>query len=327
MGSVPEDLLAPLTLVVGEEELLVSRAVSEVLQAARAADPETEVHDLVSAELQRGDVDEALTPSLFGGRRVVVLRAVQDLPKDLTDELLAAARDVPDQTSVVVVHAGGAKGKALVQSLTAIRPRRVDVPKVSKASERREFVRRELRRDGRQVDEDAVPQLIEAVGTDLRQLASAAGQLLVDTSGPITADAVARYHRGTAPLEFQTFAIADRVVEGDLTGALELLRWGESTGMRLTGVTSALASTLRSMALVASSAGVPAAQLAGALGMPPWKVDRTRRQVRGWHPDGLVAALRAVAQADADVKGAAANQEWAVERALISVAGARGGRS
>lgn len=319
-----DDVLAPLTLVVGEEELLVSRAVSEVVRAARAQEPDAEVRELLCAELQRGDVDDALSPSLFGGRRVVVLRAAQDLPKDLGDGVVRALGDVPDETSVVVVHAGGAKGKALLTALRGLRPRTVEVPKVTKPSERREFVRRELRRDGRTVDDDAVSLLLEAVGSDLRELASAASQLLVDTDGGITADAVARYHRGRA--EASGFAVADRAVEGDLAGALELARWGTSTGLAPVLVTSALASTLRSVAVVASASGVPAGQLAGQLGMPPWKVDKTRRQARGWRPEGLSAAVQAVARADADVKGGAVSASYAVERALVAVVDARGGR-
>ncbi|MFP5219381.1 MAG: DNA polymerase III subunit delta [Actinomycetes bacterium] len=325
MDAVPaDDVLAPLTLVVGDEELLVARAVSETVRAARAADADAEVRDLLCAELQRGDVLDALSPSLFGGRRVVVLRAAQDLPKDLVDEVVAAAGDVPDETSLVVVHAGGAKGKALLTALAATKPRRVDVPKVTRPSERREFVKRELRRDGRQVDDDAVTLLLEAVGNDLRELASAAEQLLVDTTGPITTEAVARYHRGRA--EASGFAVADRAVEGDLAGALELARWGTSTGLAPVLVTSALASTLRSVAIVASSAGVPAGQLAAQVGMPPWKVDKTRKQARGWHPDALATALRAVARADADVKGGAVSAPYAVEKALVAVVTARSGR-
>jgi DNA polymerase III subunit delta len=324
MVSVPsDDLLAPVTLVVGEEELLVSRTVSEIVRAARASDADAEVRDLACAELQRGDLDDALSPSLFGGRRVLVLRGAQDLPKELTDELIAAAKDVPPETSLVVVHAGGQKGKALVNALAPVASQRVDVPKVTRPGDRRDFVRRELRRDGRHVDDDAVALLLEAVGTDLRELASAASQLLVDTSGPITADAVARYHRGRA--EASGFAVADRAVEGDLAGALELARWGESTGLAPVLVTSALASTLRSVAIVASASGVPAGQLAAQVGMPAWKVDKTRRQSRGWRPEGLSTALQAVAKADADVKGGAVSAPYAVERALLAVVTARGG--
>jgi DNA polymerase-3 subunit delta len=319
-GVPSDDLLVPLTLVVGDEDLLVARTVTQLVAAARAADPDTDVRDLAAGELQRGDLDDVLSPSLFGERRVVVLRAAQDLSKELTGELTTYATDPLPEVSLVVLHAGGQKGKALLTTLAAAR--RVDVPRITKPGDRRDFVRRELRADGRTVEEDALTLLLDSVGTDLRELASAASQLLADTSGPVTCEVVARYHRGRA--ESSGFAVADRAVDGDLAGALELARWGTSTGLAPVLVTSALASTLRSMAMVASSASVPAGQLAGQLGMPPWKVDKTRRQVRGWRPEGLSAAVQAVAQADADVKGAAVDASYAVERALLSVVHARG---
>ena len=320
--GVPADLLVPLTLVVGDEELLVGRAVSAVVRAAREADPDVDVRDVSAGELERGDVDDMLSPSLFGERRVLVVRAAQDLAKDVAAELQAYVAAPLDDVHLVVCHAGGAKGKALLTALTAAKPRKVDAPRVTKFAERRDFVRRELRADGRHVDEDAVAALLEAVGNDLRELASAAGQLLADTPGPITVDTVARYHRGRA--ESSGFTVADRAVDGDLAGALELARWGQSTGLAPVLVTSALASTLRGMALVASAGRAPAHQLAGQLGMPPWKVEKTQRQARGWRPEGLSAALSAVADADADVKGGAADQEYAVERLLLAVVQARG---
>ena len=318
---MPPSLLVPLTVVVGDEDLLVSRAVSAVVRAAREADADVDVRDVSATELERGDLDDMLSPSLFGERRVLVVRAAQDLAKDVAAELTAYVADPLDDVHLVVVHAGGAKGKALLTALTAAKPRRVDAPKVAKFGERRDFVRRELKADGRIVEEEAVAALLETVGNDLRELASAAAQLLADTTGPITTEVVARYHRGRA--EASGFSIADRAVDGDLGGALEMARWGESTGLAPVLVTSALASTLRSMALVASAGRVPAHQIAGQLGMPPWKVEKTQRQARGWRPEGLSAALAAVARADADVKGAAADQGYAVERLLYAVVQAR----
>jgi len=311
----------PLTLVVGDEELLVGRAVTAVVRAARAAAPDVDVRDVTGAELERGDLDDMLSPSLFGEPRVLVVRAAQDLGKDVAAELVAFAQAPLEEVQLVVVHAGGAKGKAVLTALAATKPKRVDAPKVTKFGERREFLRRELRGDGRTVDEDAVALLLDAVGNDLRELASAAGQLLSDTEGPITAEAVTRYHRGRA--ESSGFTVADRAVDGDLGGALELARWGQSTGLAPVLVTSALASTLRSMALVASAGRMPAHQIAGQLGMPPWKVEKTQRQARGWRPEGLSSALCAVAAADADVKGGAADQAYAVERVLLAVVQAR----
>lgn len=310
----------PLTLVVGDEELLVGRAVGAVLRAARELDPQVDVRDLVASELQPGDLPELLSPSLFGDRRVLVLRNAQDLGKQVAGELAAYVGEPLDEVSVVVCHAGGAKGKALLTELTAGGARRVDAPKLTPGA-RRDFLRDELRSGGRRVNEGAVTALLEAVGSDLRELSSAAGQLLADTTGPVDEEVVARYHRGRADLT--GFIVADRAVEGDLAGALELARYGQATGLAPVLVTSALAGALRTIALVASSGHAPAAQVAREHGIPPWKVDRTRKQMRGWRPDGLSSALRAVAQADADVKGGAADQAYAVERALLAVVAAR----
>jgi DNA polymerase-3 subunit delta len=320
---VPEPSLVPFTLVVGDEGLLVDRAVSAVLRAARAADPDVDVRDLEAAQLEPGTLDALLAPSLFGERRVMVLRAVQEVGKDVAAEITAYAGNPLDEVSLVLVHAGGAKGKALLTALTALKPRRVEAAKISKASERRDLVRRELRADGRQVAEDAVTALLEAVGNDLRELCSAAGQLLSDTEGPITEEVVTTYYRGRA--EASGFAVADRAVDGDLAGALELVRWGQGAGLPHLLVTSALASTLRTVAMVASQGRVPVGALAGQLKMPPWKVEKAQRQARGWRPEGLSDALRAVAAADGQVKGGAADQVYALERALMAVVAARGG--
>jgi DNA polymerase-3 subunit delta len=323
-GRVPAaDLLVPLTLVVGDEEFLVSRAISQVLRAARARAADVEVTDLDCAALQPGDLAEALSPSLFGDERVIVLRGAQDLVKEVAAEVVSYAGDPVPEILLVVHHAGGAKGKATLTSLVGAGARKVDCPKVTKASERRDFVRNELRADKRQVSDDAVTALLDAVGTDLRELAAAASQLLSDTEGPITEEAVGVYHRGRA--ESSGFSIADRAVDGDLAGALELARWGQVTGLAPVLVTSALASTLRAVAQVASAGRQPAHVLAGQLGMPPWKVEKTQRQARAWRPEGLSAALQAVATADGQVKGAASDPGYAVERALLAVVSARGG--
>lgn len=313
----PESVLVPLTVVVGEEDLLVARAVSAVVQAARASDPQVDVRDLSAVEIQPGDLPELLSPSLFGDRRVLVVRGAQDLSKEVAAELVGQVAQPLDEVCVVVCHAGGAKGKAVLTTLLAARARRVDAARMTRAGDRRSLLRAELRAGGRQVSDGALTVLLDAVGGDLRELCSAAGQLLADTSGPIDEEVVGRYYRGRADLT--GFTVADRAVEGDLAGALELVRYGQATGLAPVLVTSALAGALRSIAMVASESGRPGHQVAAELGMPSWKVDKCRKQARGWHPDALAVALRAVAVADADVKGGAADQQYAVERALLAV--------
>ena len=59
--------------------------------------------------------------------------------------------------------------------------------------------------------------LLEAVGTDLRDQASASAQLVADTDAGRLTSRPSRYHRGRA--EVQGFAVADKAVVGDVAGA------------------------------------------------------------------------------------------------------------
>src|SRR6266545_3178738 len=64
-------------------------------------------------------------------------------------------------------------------------------------------------------------------------------------------------------------------------------------------------------------------QLAGSLGLPPWKVERAQRQARGWTPDALVDAMRVAAECNAAVKGGTDDRGYALERAVFGVVAAR----
>lgn len=322
---MPSVVLPPLTLVLGDEELLAGRAVAEVVAAVRAMDAQADIRELAGGDLDLGDLLDLLSPSLFGERRVVVMRSAQDLTKEVQTAVLSYAADPAEEVVLVVVHAGGAKAKGFADALPGLGARVVACPRVTKPADRLAFVRTELQRSGRPHSEGALRLLVDAVGADLRELAGAVDQLVADTSGLLDETVVARYYSGRADLK--GFDVADRAIEGDAAAALELLRHGLAVGLAPVLVTSALASGLRAVAQVASAGRASGPALAKQLGMPPWKVDRVRRQMRGWHPDGLAAALQACAVADMQVKGAGADSAYALHKVVLAVVAARQGRS
>ncbi|GLW53163.1 DNA polymerase III subunit delta [Kitasatospora phosalacinea] len=317
--SAPDDLLAPLTVAVGQEELLLDRAVAEVVAAARAADPETDVRDLAPGALQPGQWAELTTPSLFAERKVIVVRAAQDLSADSVKELKAYLESPAEEVITVLVHAGGAKGKGLLDAAKKAGAREVACAKLTKASEKLAFIRNEFRTLGRAATPEACQTLLDALGSDLRELSAACSQLTADVEGPIDETAVATYYSGRA--EATGFEVADLAVTGRAAEALERLRWALAVGQPPTGITYALASGVRSIGRLASAGrNLRPGDLARELGMPPWKVDRVRQQMRGWTGDGVAAALTAVAEADAAVKGGSDDPAYALERAVVSVA-------
>ena len=58
--------------------------------------------------------------------------------------------------------------------------------------------------------------------------------------------------------------------------------------------------------------------------MAPWQIDKARRELSGWNEAGLAAAVVALAEADAAVKGGGRDPVYAVERLVHTVAGRRG---
>ena len=102
--------VSPVIVVIGDEELLVERAVGAAIAVVRAADPQADVSQLPGAELEPGQLAELTSPSLFGEQRVLVIRDVEQVGKGVVDELLAACRDAGDDVRIVLVHKGGARG-------------------------------------------------------------------------------------------------------------------------------------------------------------------------------------------------------------------------
>ncbi|MFW6720323.1 DNA polymerase III subunit delta [Streptomyces aculeolatus] len=313
------DPLTPVTLAVGQEDLLVDRAVQEVVAAARAADPDTDVRELTHDALQPGTLAELTSPSLFAERKVVVVRGAQDLGADAVKDVKAYVAAPADEITLVLAHAGGAKGKGLLDAARKAGARVVDCAKVTRPADRLAFVKAEFRAVGRTATPSACQALVDAIGSDLREMASACAQLAADVEGTIDDAVVARYYTGRA--ETSGFEVADRAVEGRTAEALEALRWALNTGVAPVLLTSALAQGVRSIGRLASAPrGMRPADLARELGMPPWKVDRVRQQMRGWTADGVATALRAVARADADVKGGSDDPAYALEKAVVAIA-------
>jgi DNA polymerase III subunit delta len=308
-----------LHLVVGDEELLVERAVADVLKVARerAGTDDVPVDRLRAGDVTTSELAELLSPSLFADERVVVLEGAGDAGKDAAALIATAAGDLPPGTMLVVVHSGGGRAKALAGQLKTLGATVHPCERITKASQRADFVRAELRALGVKAGDETVTTLIDAVGSELRELAAACSQLVADTGGHVDADAVRRYYSGKA--EVKGFDIADKAVTGDVAGAAEALRWAMMRGEPRVVLADALAEAVHTIARVGPLSGDPY-RLAAELGMPPWRVQKAQKQSRRWSKESVGTAMRLVATLNADVKGAAADADYVLETAVRKVA-------
>ena len=326
-GPSAAQVLGRVTLVTGKEEYLSARTVASVRQAIRAHDAEAEVADSPGGALTLATLDDMSSPSLFSSTRCVIVTALEDAADDVADALIDYAAAPSDDVALVLVHSGGAKGSGV---LTRLRKQaavtEVKSPEVKYARDFVAFVSAEFAARGARSTAEAADFLVQAVGQDLRSLSAATSQLGNDfPDQQIGVEEVKRYFGGRA--EAKSFAVADHAFGGRAAPALEELRWALEGGTATVLVTSAFAAGARGIArYLGASRGLREADLARELGVPPWKVKTIRDQSRGWTDEGIGAAVRAVASADADIKGAAHDAAYTLERLVLTVTGLRSPR-
>ena len=312
-----------LVLIQGAEALLADRAISEILSATEQATVTT----LTADEVELGTITDSLAPSLFGDARIVVIKEIQDLTAECSDEIIEYLANPDESLNLVLWHKGGVKGKALVDKVKKAGAQLIAVEAIKKDSDKAEFVRSEFKRLGRKISTEAVQALIDSLGSDLRELGGACSQLASDVAAGklIDENDVANYQQGR--IETTGYDVADAVLDGKTALALISLRNAINTGTDPVLIVSAIAASIRTMAKVSgTSRGLKSFDLASQLGLPPWQIDKARRQLSGWSENALARSVIVLAQADADIKGAAADPAYALERAIITISTARGSK-
>ena len=309
-----------ITLIQGGESVLADRAIASLL----VKNPQATVTQLECSEIELGAITDALAPSIFGEDRILVLREIQELAQDLQDEVTEFLSNPDPSVELVLWHKGGVRGKALLDKIKKLKPEVIAVDAIKKDGEKAQFVNDEFARAGRKATVDAVQALVDALGSDLRELSGAASQLASDVASGKTIDVadVEKFQQGR--VETTGFDVADATLDGKTDLALITLRQALTTGVDPVLITSALASSIRTLAKVSgSNKGVKSFELASSLGLPPWQIDKARRQLQGWTPATLSYAVVALAEADAQIKGAAADPGYALERAILEIARAK----
>jgi DNA polymerase III subunit delta len=321
MAGTPRaaDVLGRVTLVTGKEEFLNERTVGAVRDAVRHHDPEAELSETAAADLTLATLGELSAPSLFSSIRCVVVRGLENLPDESAEGLLEYAAAPAEDVALVLVHGGGPKGSGVLTKLRKLAPVTEVKSGELRPSEYPGFVTAEVRGHGTSIEREAADTLVQAVGQDLRALAAAAHQLASDFAGrPVTEQDVRQYFGGRA--EAKSFAVADAALFGRRTVALEELRWALDGGTAPVLVTAAFASGARGLArYLTAPRGMREPDLAREVGVPPWKLRVVRDQTRGWSEGGIAKAIRAIARADADIKGAASDASYTLERLVLTV--------
>jgi DNA polymerase-3 subunit delta len=292
------------TAILGTDTYLAESALEKLLVGVVGTDRESAVEALRGDETSWDRViSGARMRSLFAAERALVVRGADGLKGDgegvdaylgdptpgVTLVLLAAKPDRRKAVWKKIVD------KAIVVSADPLRGARL-----------RGYVEDELRRRRLRIAPDAVSELIDRVGGDLRRLMGEADKLEAFAQGAaISAEDVARVcGRGLGrPL----YVLADAFGQRDLPKALEEVTAAMEEGERAELVLSALHRSLRQVRATRQMTDEkrPRTEIAERLRLPAnmaFKVPAFLEAARRWTDKELGLALQALGAADRAVK-------------------------
>lgn len=306
-------------LVTGKEELLAARVVEERRKAALVEQPGADVNRIHASELAEAMLSEVVGGSLFSSHIVAIIDDIGSVPADQVDMVISLAKDPGPDLCLILHHEGGVKGKKLLDGL---KKAKVETEAVAapKAHELPGFCMAEAKRHRIRMSGEAGTALVDSIGHDLRALSAAVSQLAADAEGnEIDASLIRRYFAGRA--EVTAFKVADLILAGKRQAAMEHLRWALHTGAAPVLVTSAMANGFRGMGkyLAEERNRMSDADLGRKIGVPYWKIRDYRNWSRAWSHQGIAESIGLIAAADADVKGAAVDPDYALERMILGV--------
>jgi DNA polymerase-3 subunit delta len=312
-----------LIVITGPEAFLAERAMADAVAALRQVEPDASVTTTAAADLDLGRFQAVTGADLFAACTIACLTGIEQTPADLHGPLCDLAADPPDSLALICQHGGGNQGKALLDKLRPLADRVVECPTL-RPRQLSDFVRAEARRLGGSIGEQASQQLIDAIGSDSRALAAAVSQLLADAEqSTITVAEIRRYFAGRAAVS--SFAVADDALAGRTGQAIVKLRWALGSGTAHVLVTAAFANALRQLGRYFDAAREHnrSGDIAAAIGAPTWKVDEIAQRARSWNEAAVARAIRATAEADAKVKGASGDPDFALEQLVLAVTACR----
>lgn len=295
---------ANILLAVGKESVLVSRVIESALAAAKKADPNfVRLEIAANQENAAGEFSNAMSPSLFGELTVVIVSGLDSATEELATQITSNLSVVPSHIRLVFTHPGGVKGKKLLEAIRKAGAVEANCSEL-KAKDLEAALVAEFKRHGRRATSEAITQLQTSVGSGLGELLSAVSQLCNDIEADlIDGDHVRTYYAGVS--DVMGWTLSDAMWNAQPLEVLEQLRWSlQGDGSSAVPAISAISNGLRALVKFAGApAGMSENELAGLVGVPPWKLRLLRNQKNRWTPEQLATAARLLAQADRASKG------------------------
>jgi DNA polymerase-3 subunit delta len=144
---------ARVVLVSGTEDFLADRSIRILRDILRAEDPSLEISDLEADSYGPGELITLASPSLFGEPRMIRVTGVEKCTDAFIAETLAYLESPADDTYLVLRHAGGVRGKKLLDAIRGGLGNGIEIvcAELKKDSDKLDFAAAEFAVEGRRI--------------------------------------------------------------------------------------------------------------------------------------------------------------------------------
>lgn len=296
------------------EQFLAEEALDK-LRKEVGSDPLSDVY--LDTDFEVADLSGALqTPSLLGGRRLVVIHGAESLVKDQAEAIAAFAEQPSASAVLALVASGKTKVDAAIKKHGAVIA--LEAPKGRRLVA---WIRERARVHSITLDDRAGWALVDAVGGELRDLDGALSQLataLGDGARVGAAEVRAAFPRLA---DERIFAFTDAVGERKIAAAMTALRRLLEQGDEPLVIFGSLVNHIRRMLRVRPHVDQGKRAVAAIAGMPEWRAEKLANQARMYREEELAEALSVLAETDIEMKGDFPSPAAALERAVVQIVG------
>jgi DNA polymerase-3 subunit delta len=238
------------------------------------------------------------TPSLLGGRRLVVVHDAHELKKDHLESLERYFAS-PSPYSVLVLIASGRNAKLENGVKTVGAVITLDPPKGRGLVT---WIKQRGAEQRLKIDDRGAWALVDSIGSELRDLDGALSQLATQLGTGARVGAPEVRQAFTRLADERVYAFTDAVGERKLPSAMGFLRRLLEQGDEPLVVLASLNNQVRRMLRARRYADQSAKAVGDAMGMPAWRAERLQKQARSYREEELVSALAMLAELDVDMK-------------------------
>jgi DNA polymerase III subunit delta len=314
--------IGPLYLFEGVERYLRDQALKKLLEAA--VDESARDFNFARISVAQGNLDDALALArqfpMISTRRMVVVAGFESINDDKQLEALKDYLRSPAETTALVFVSEALDNRRNIATMLRKACEVVSFDPLDEREAAPQWIRDYVSRAGRFIEPQAAAYLVGMAGVDLMRLSTELEKLInyVGEKGRIgkpEIDELVLYSR-----EHSNFELTDAILDGDRRRALNLLNRiyanaserPETLSLLILG---AIASNYRKMlaAKELMRKNAPNAEVAKAVGLPPFIVTKFNERVRKIDSERILRGIARIAETDVALKTSLATPRLQIE--------------